>query len=226
MPAPSSTSRAAHTSRTESACGLATETPRLGSRVASPSATRTVSASRTVGRETPSEAAIATSRSGVPDSSSPSKTARRSSSATRSTVEACSRRRVPNGPSSCRASCRTSVMASLLFLGLPGLAPYVTLVNVRLSDNLAVVSRRGHVAGLGPSLRHGRAEPLPDRVRHQPLHGSERAARPRPGDGPVAHPRRDHRAARRHRRRDPAAAGSARHGLRDEPRPRRGAAPR
>ena len=55
------------------------------------------SASRTVGRETPSDSARATSRSGVPDSSSPSKTARRSSSATRSTVEECSRWREPNG---------------------------------------------------------------------------------------------------------------------------------
>ena len=51
-------------SRTESGSGVATETPRLGSRVARPSATRTPSASRTVGRETPSDSASATSRSG------------------------------------------------------------------------------------------------------------------------------------------------------------------
>ena len=59
-----------------------------------------------------------------------------------------------------------------------------------------------------------------------PFMDPARPARPRPGAGPVAHPRRDHRAARRHRRRDPAAAGRARHGLRDEPRPRGGPAPR
>src|SRR4051794_34850256 len=114
MPAPSSTSRAAHTSCTDSASGVPTETPRLGSRVASPSATSMVSASRTVGRETPREAASATSRSGVPDSSSPSKIARRSSSATRSTVEACSRWRVPNGAASCRASLMESILACRL----------------------------------------------------------------------------------------------------------------
>ena len=45
------------------------------------------SASRTVDRETPSDSASATSRSGVPGSSSPSNSDRRSSSATRSTVE-------------------------------------------------------------------------------------------------------------------------------------------
>ena len=49
-----------------------------------------------MGRETPSDSASATSRSGVPLSSSPSKTARRSSWVIRSTVDDCSRCRLAN----------------------------------------------------------------------------------------------------------------------------------
>ncbi len=114
-PAVSRTARAVETSWTDSGSGFETLTPRLGSRVASPSATSRASASRTVGRETPSDSAIATSRSGVPDSISPSNTARRSSSATRSTVEECSRLSDPKGEpdvASGRWSFRTSDWAS------------------------------------------------------------------------------------------------------------------
>ncbi len=96
-PATSSTARARPTSCTASGSSAVTKTPRLGSRVASPSATSTPSASRIVDRDTPIASASAISRNGVPGPTSPSNRARRSSSATRSTVEECSRLSVANG---------------------------------------------------------------------------------------------------------------------------------
>ena len=200
--------------------------PLLGTRSARPSATSIPSASRTVERETPSASASATSRSGVPGWSSPSNSERRSSSATRSTVE------TVEAPA--LSECGERVLMTLRLsdnILHPHHPPHLVstiwrLPDCRQSGNRSIERRQWRSDGHGRALLSGGTDYLMVEPNHfrvdyaiNPFMHLDDQPDPLRARAAVAGDRRRDRGRRRHGRGAPAAARRPGHGLRDEPRP-------